>query len=63
MAVKRYLAFAGVNYSKEGGMANFVGDFASIEEAWGEMTSRKGDFDWFHVYDVEERIIVSKGSR
>jgi len=72
--VKRFLAFYGSSYYASGGMADFVGDFSTLEEAIAQISNSQLQhphrlaepwrFDWGHVYDVQERrIIWNSGER
>lgn len=58
--MKRYWLFAGPNYYASGGMKDFLGDFATIDEAdlHFESLRKPGDFEWFHIFDTIEKRVV-----
>ncbi len=49
--MKRYLLFSGSDYSPQGGWADFVRDFHTMDEA--EKFASKYPADWKHVVDTE----------
>lgn len=55
--MKRFLLFFGSNYYPAGGMADFQGDFATLEEALKFSTIRTG-WDWIQIYDTTIRATV-----
>jgi hypothetical protein len=52
--MKRYLVFAGSVYYPCGGWQDFVGFYATLEEARAEAAKRsQSSFAWSHVVDTE----------
>jgi hypothetical protein len=65
--MKRFLSFYGDIYYPSGGMEDFVGDFATLDEAKegiekklvGEGGLRDNwEYQWAHIYDTDTRDIV-----
>ncbi len=51
--MKRFMVFAGDSYYPEGGMADFLGDYETIEEAITAVTATVGD--WSQIVDTLDR--------
>lgn len=61
----RYMLFSGAIFYPERGVDNLIGHFDTVEAALDRlMEDREGDegLEWFQIYDVEERRIVSQGN-
>ena len=63
--MKQYLAFKGDCYYPCGGMYDFVGDFANLDDAIAALTTKNKtqktwDYDnqWSHVWDSQSQGIV-----
>lgn len=48
----RYLVFAGINYESAGGANDFVGDYATLDEAVAAHAPVPA-YQWAHVLDTE----------
>ena len=56
----RYLVFAGPDYYPAGGWHDFVGAFATFEEADAKATAYTGD--WAYVVDLARLEIANEAS-
>jgi aminoglycoside phosphotransferase (APT) family kinase protein len=60
--MKRYILFAGEYYYPGGGWTDFVGSFATVEEAVADYKARETAdpyrWDWYQVLDMETWTIV-----
>lgn len=59
--MKRYILFAGDRYYARGGAHDIIDFFDTLEEALTAFqyhidTNR--DYDWFHIYDLQDRVIA-----
>lgn len=64
--MSRFLLFAGETYYAKGGAHDLVDSFGSLVEAkaYGEALMEKDRyrFQWFHVFDIGTKAIVSKSA-
>lgn len=63
--MKQYLLFGGDIYYASGGMHDFRGSFATIDEARARIDKRieqADPLDWWHIYDIETMKIVARSS-
>ena len=59
----RYMLFAGSNYYPDGGMGDLYSasdDFKELQTTVTLLDTR--NYDWYHIYDMEEKNIVARGS-
>ncbi len=63
--MKNYLAFYGSVYYPSGGMADFIGDYDTLEEAIESINQKHNkchnvnwDCNWANVWSVSDRIEV-----
>ena len=61
--VGRYWLFANHNYYPQGGLCDFHGSFASVEEAVEEVSSLGLLYceDWWHIVDIKKQEVIQDG--
>jgi hypothetical protein len=47
-----FFLFAGMSYYPEGGMGDYVGTYATLEEAQAAYWSNGSDYQWAHIATV-----------
>lgn len=60
--MKRYMLFYGDWHYACGGMKDFIGSFDTQEEAKKAIPSDECCV-WFHIYDIQEMKIVTRGTK
>lgn len=59
----RYLVFAGHHYYSDGGMNDWIATCDCLEDVTGILKNNmSNNYDWFHVFDIEERKVVERGN-
>ena len=60
--MKRYLVFAWGRYEARGGWWDFVGAFASFEEANSQVAAHEKKDEWTHIVDLARLEMVHEAS-
>ncbi len=60
--MKRFLAFAGMQYYPRRAWSDFCGDFDSYEAAMEWWKSATADHDWIQIVDTETGELAYEGS-
>ena len=55
--MKRYLVFSGFHSAKGGGLGDFSGSFAEVEDAI--CFAVESDNAWWQIFDCDERKVVT----
>ena len=70
VVMRRFAVFAGPCYYASGGLHDYIGSFDTLSEAESvaaethqihpEIDRQEDDFEWWHIFDMDERRIVKR---